>query len=155
VGITVVLLVLVAFLGACVAGIVFAVRRFGWKAVRLYLFLFILFRIFDHFVISEDNQAVQTVVPLVVAWVMVRFLLPHIMKQKALEEQEITHFSDTTQTSATEVDDTSGPQNPPSTPTNPSANPEEGGPLGSFEELLKLDPTQVKSIKVRSARDHA
>jgi hypothetical protein len=48
-----------------------------------------------------------------------------------------------------EPDDTSEPQNPPSKPTNPNANPEEGGPVGSFEELLKLDPTQVKSIEVR------
>jgi len=87
--ITVELLILVVFLGGCVAGIVFATRRFGWKAVRLYLFLVILFRILGHFAISEDNQAVQTIVPPVTAWVVVRFLLPHILKQKALEEQEI------------------------------------------------------------------
>lgn len=35
-----------------------------------------------------------------------------------------------------------------SKPTRPNAKPEENEPVGSFEELLDLDPKQVKSIKV-------
>jgi hypothetical protein len=42
---------------------------------------------------------------------------------------------------------------PPSKATKPSAKPAENGPVGSFEELLQLDPKDVKKIRVAPAAE--
>jgi hypothetical protein len=44
--------------------------------------------------------------------------------------------------------DADAKQNPASSPTNPNAKPAENAPVGSFEELLKLDPKKVKFVRV-------
>jgi hypothetical protein len=46
------------------------------------------------------------------------------------------------------TDQTSPKQNQNSRPTSPNAKPAENAPEENFEELLRLNPDQVQSVKV-------
>lgn len=80
--------ILLLIFGACFATVFFAARRWGWQRTLLYLFFSISGRVITHFALSENDQAQQTLIPLLGAGVIVHFL-PHIMRQRDLENSDL------------------------------------------------------------------
>jgi hypothetical protein len=83
----IVFLLLFVFLGLCIAAVVFAIKRDGWKPTLRYLFFAILIRVLMHFSTQHIGEGGQIIIPLLGAG-LIAWLWPHIVKQRMRENDE-------------------------------------------------------------------
>jgi hypothetical protein len=83
----IIIAVALVFIGACIAGVVFAVRRYGWKPVYTYALSAIVIRILISFSGNHLTEGEKILVPAVGAFLILR-LWPHVIKQKMREDED-------------------------------------------------------------------